>query len=280
MLSLDKFSQEVASRIMDFLDVDAEVSLKKIVKNNDTELTGLIIQPNSSNVAPTIYMEGFYDDYNGGYDMDEILRKIARVANSSMADAPFDVENITSLDKCRDRIVPRLVNTAMNENLLKSRPHKEMADLSITYCVLLDRNGEVSATVPVTYQLLEQWGITSEELHDLAIENQAYAEKSVIMSMQEVLKSIIGDDAAFINDADHDAPEIFILSNEHKINGAAAVLDRRFMDRVIERVGENFYILPSSVHEVLVVPDRDGVGKDVLESMVKEVNGSTVSTEE
>ena len=280
MLTLDQFSQEVASRITGMLDADVEVSLKKIVKNNDITLTGLIIQPRNSNIAPTIYMEGYYDDYKGLYNMDEILTRIVKVANENMADMPFDVESITSLEKCRDWIVPRLINTEMNRNLLDSRPHKEIADLSITYAILLDRHGEVTAAVPVTYQLMEQWGISCDELYELAIENQVNAEKSVIMSMKEVLKGLMSEDTGINNDIEGDTPEIYILSNETKVNGAAAVLDKRFMDDVIDRVGERFYILPSSIHEVLVVPDKGGVEKDMLESMVREVNGSTVSTEE
>lgn len=280
MLSIEKFSQEVARRIPELLDVEAEADIKKITKNNNQEWTALVVQPTGSNIAPTIYLESYYEDYLGGYDMDEIIEKIANVAKNSMVGVPFDVASITEFDRCRERIVPRLVNTAMNEDLLESRPHRNVEDLSVTYCVLLDNDGDVTASVPVTYQLIDTWGLNPDDLYDLAIENQRSAEKSVFVSMKDVLKGMVGDELDDIDSINSDVPQIYILSNENKINGAAAVLDNSIMSRVIDQIGERFYIIPSSVHEVLVVPDGDGIGKDALESMVREVNGSTVSIEE
>ncbi len=283
MLSIEKFSQEVARRIPELLDTETEAVIKKIMKNNGQELTGLVIQAAGSNLAPTIYLENYYEEYLGGYDIEEITDRIAQVASSSMVSAPFDVESITSLDRCRDKIVPRLVNTNMNQHLLESRPHRNVEDLSITYCVLLDNVGDAAATVPVTYQLMDTWGLDADDLYDLAIENQLRAEKSVFISMKDVLKGLVDEesDAVDVMDStDNDVPQIYILSNENKLNGAAAILDSTIMNRVIDQIGERFYIIPSSIHEVLVVPDRGGIKKDDLESMVREVNGSTVSIEE
>ena len=283
MLSLDKFSQEVASRVTELLDVDAQADLKKIMKNNGHELTGLVVQTADSNIAPTIYLESYYEEYLAGFDMDEIMKKIAYVAGNSMVGVPFDVEIITSLDRCRDRIVPRLVNTSMNRHMLESRPHRNVEDLSVTYCVLLDNDGDAAASVPVTYQLMDAWGLNADDLYDLALENQRIAEKSVFLSMKDVLKGFVSEESDTVDvmdGMDNDAPQIYILSNESKLNGAAAILDSTVMSRVIDQIGKRFYILPSSVHEVLIVPDMDGIRKDALESMVKEVNSSVVSIED
>lgn len=280
MLSLDKFAQEVALKIPELLDAQTEATVNKIMKNNDSEWTAVVVKSAESNLSPTIYLNSYYNEYLEGCSIDEIIEIIAKTARNSMVNVPIDVEGITSLDRCRERIVPRLVNTNMNQVLLESRPHRDVEDLSVTYCVLLDNAGDVAATVPVTYQLMDTWGISSDELYKLAIENQEKTERSVFVSMKDVLKGMMSDELDDIDSINSEAPQIYVLSNESKIGGAAAVLDNKMMSRVIDLIGENFYIIPSSIHEVLVVPDRGGIEKDDLESMVKEVNSSTVSKEE
>ena len=59
-------------------------------------------------------------------------------------------------------------------------------------------------------------------------------------------------------------PYIYLITNESKMYGASGICYKGVLDDVFEDVGrENFYILPTSVHEVLVVPESKADIKDL-----------------
>ena len=73
---------------------------------------------------------------------------------------------------------------------------------------------------------------------------------------------------------------MYILTNIYKVNGASMLLDSDMMQKVMEEVGSDFFILPSSIHEVLIVPADSGMKSSDLETMVREVNDTEVSDTE
>jgi len=198
----------------------------------------------------------------------------------------FDVSKITDFNLAKDHIAARVVGMEDNADLLDQRPHAEMDDLAVTYCVMLGEG------VPVTNQLMETWGVTQEELHDLAKANQDELTPSTFKSMNEVMAEMmipqIMDDMGLDREAAQEMVEsmmppedkMFVLSNEQKLNGAAALLDDKMMDQIAEKVGGDFYILPSSIHEVLIVPADAGIDLKDLEAMVQEVNETQVAPQD
>ena len=83
-----------------------------------------------------------------------------------------------------------------------------------------------------------------------------------------------------VNDMVPTDDKLFVLTNNQKLNGAAALLDEKMMEQIAERVGNDFYILPSSVHEVLIVPKEAGMDFKDLEAMVQEVNATQVAPQD
>ena len=80
-----------------------------------------------------------------------------------------------------------------------------------------------------------------------------------------------------------DIPEermMYVLSNKTGINGASIILDEEFMENVYKRIGKDFYILPSSIHEVLAVADDGYMDAKDMQMMVYEINRSQVSVED
>lgn len=282
-MQFNEFKNEIVAKIREYLPEtfkDAEVSLQVVQKNN-LELTGIVIRSIASNISPTIYLDSFYSQYESGEGMSEILQKIAEVRVNHEFEDNFDVECITNWDRCRERIIPRIVGIEGNEALLKERVHKIIADLAITYCVLLEgflEDGEM--TVPVTKQLMNSWGLMVDELHEAAINNMPSLVPSTFRSMAEVMRGMLA-----MSDEEYEMlpmssdEQMFVLTNELKLNGAAAILDTDLMLAIFEKIGE-FYILPSSIHEVLIVPMSSNMQVEDLRAMVKEVNDTQVSLED
>jgi len=282
--SFEEFKNEVVGKIREFLPesfASAEVSLQVVRKNNDLQLTGLTIRSTESNICPTIYLEKFYEEYESGTDMSEILERIAQVRMEHEVAEPFDVAQITDFEQIKGKLVPRLINAEMNSELLEARPHKLVADLAVTYCALLDQSFDGTASVAVTNELVKMWNTSVEELHKIAVANLAELLPSTFKGMTEVMSEMMGmsTEEMEMMGMSTDEEQMYVLSNSIKVNGASALLDTKMMEEIIEKVGD-FYILPSSIHETLVVPVKSGMDVESLEAMVREVNSTQLQPDE
>lgn len=282
--SFEEFKNEVVGKIREFLPesfASAEVSLQVVRKNNNLQLTGLTIRSTESNICPTIYLEKFYEEYESGTDMSEILERIAQVRMEHEVAEPFDVAQIKDFEQIKGKLVPRLINAEMNTELLEARPHKLVADLAVTYCALLDQSFDGTASVAVTNELVKMWNTSVEELHEIAVANLAELLPSTFKGMTEVMSEMMGmsTEEMEMMGMSTDEEQMYVLSNSIKVNGASALLDTKMMEEIIEKVGD-FYILPSSIHETLVVPVKSGMDVESLEAMVREVNSTQLQPDE
>ncbi len=291
-MKFDEFKDAVVGKIREYLPetfANADVRLQVVTKNNDLQLTGLTIKAVNSNIAPTIYLEQFFDAYEKGEDINVILQKIADMRISNEFQENFDVDEITDFNRCKGNIVPRLIGKNWNKELLQSRPHKEVADLAVTYCIMLgeDKNGTMS--VPVSNELMSSWNISVNELHDIAIANMEKITPPLFSSISDVIGNILLDNAEISREEKEQALSevsfkddvMFVLTNTQKVHGAAQILNRNVMGRIISQIEtKEFYILPSSIHEVLIIPSTPDMDVSMLESMVREVNQTQVSPEE
>ena len=295
-MNYDEFKQEVADRIKEFLPekyADAEVSIQSVVKNNDLKLDGLMVKLEDSNIAPNIYLNQFYEQYEDGRDMDDILAAIADVRTEHEMDHDFDISKLTDFDSVKDRISCKLINAEQNAEYLADKPHTMVDDLAVTYHIAIGKEESGTMSAPITNRLMEGYGATVEQLHQLALDNmdtltpasfKSMTETMVDMMLPDMMRSGMSEEEAreTIAQMIPSTPEekLYVLTNEDKLNGAAIVLNDKVMDEISEKLGQDFYILPSSVHEVLVVPKDPNADLSTLESMVQEVNATQVRPEE
>lgn len=274
-MNFEEFKNAVMNSIKNWLPDtfgSSEVSVSVVTKNNDVKLTGLLIKKVGSAMAPMIYLESFYKEYEGGKGMEQILQKIAKVRMDHDDTDLVDMNMVSELSGCQDKIMPRLIGGNWNKDILENRPHVMISDLAVTFVIDLGMHEEGSMTIPITNEMLKIWGASSEELYAIAIKNLEDSE-GVFVTMFEMLTGLIGD--AVPKDM---IPEesLYVLTNESKIHGASMLLNKKLMTKVIERVGKDFYIVPSSVHEVLIVPRNDKMRISDLDYLVRDINESQV----
>ena len=278
-MRFDEFANVVVEKIREYLPeafAEASVELKTVIKNNDLKLTGITIRREESNICPTIYLEQYFKAYEAGEEMDKILEDIADVRVKTDVKDSFDVDRITDFERVKEAVIPRLVNREQNSAVLEERPYSVIADLAVTYHIMLNLNKK-SASTPVTNDLMKVWGIETGELHELAVRNMTRLTPGTFRGMSVVMNAMSGGKTNVLDPEDE---MLFVLSNEEGWYGAAAVLDDKIMKSVVERVGEEFYVLPSSVHELLVVPLNMGMDVGQLKEMVTSINASEVALEE
>ena len=295
-MDYQEFKEEVKENIKSFLPeefADCEVRINEILKNNDTKLDGLTVSSPDTNITPNIYLNRYFEEYENGKDMEDIMTEIAEIRMKHELDMPVDVSRIYMYDEIKDQIVPRLVNAEMNEELLKNRPHTNMSELAVVYAVMVESNDKGIASVPITNDMLNQYGVSTEEIHSVAVENMQNQTPSTLLYMPDILKehavaefmvqmSMDRESAEdFFNQMMQDAPlKMYVLSNEQSINGATNVLDEKIMEQATEQLGENFFILPSSTHECILIPYDENIEVSELQSMVQEVNATQVAPQE
>lgn len=184
----------------------------------------------------------------------------------------------------KDKLVMEVVSIEANEELLQTIPHKEMEDMAVVYRFVIESNEDGRMTILATNQLLESMGITAEQLHKDAMENAPELKPVVIRGMSEVIAELMGmspDDLAEMGmPTDPMNEKMYVATVSDNIHGAGVLAYQDFMEQAAERAGGDFFILPSSVHELLIVPDDGSMKLEELQAMVREVNATQVAPEE
>ena len=184
-----------------------------------------------------------------------------------------------SFDEIKDSVICKLVNTENNQDILKDRPNEQMEDISATFAMLVgEREGE-RLTLPITNEIMIDMGVDIETLKETAQNNMANQDYS-FKSMREVLLDSMFPDGVPENDPMVDMllpPEdpnmaMYVLSNNGNIYGAAEIMNQKAMDEIADKLGGDFIVLPSSVHETIVLPYKEDMEPAMLESMVQEIN--------
>ena len=289
------FVEQVKDQIQDFLPekfADATISVHQVVKNNDCVLDGLTIRTEESNISPTVYLNPYFEQIQDGAEMDDVLGQIAATYQAHYIDQDMDVSAVTDFDNVKDKIVCKLINEEANRQFLEDKPYTKVEDLAVVYQILMDKNAEGTATITITDNLMDRYGIILEDLHEQALLNMDVLQSYSFKGMSETIIEMMAGDIARDNDMDisearemasqmiPDVPDtMFVLTNDTKVNGAAAILNDDTRQEIADKVGD-FYVLPSSVHETLIIPKDAGMELRDLEQMVQEVNQTQVAPQE
>lgn len=180
----------------------------------------------------------------------------------------------------KEKLAMEVVSAEANKDLLETVPHKNMEDMAVVYRFVLSSDDDGRASILVTNQIIESMGVTPEQLHADALENAPHIKPAEIRGMSEVMAELVGPEQAEmmgIVPMDPKDEQMFVATVPDKVHGAGVLAYQDFMDQAAERVGGDFFILPSSIHEVLIVPDNGQMDLKTLEDMVKDVNATQVA---
>ncbi len=246
---------------------------------------GVVITPDGSNIGVTLNISALYEAYEDGAPMNEIVDKATQMAIKGIENQPaVDVAALTDYSQMKDKLVMEVVSAEANADMLQNIPHQNLEDMAVVYRFLLDSNKEGSATILVTNNLIETMGVTPEQLHADAVENAPKLRPAEITGMSEVMVQMMGREQAEmmgIFPVDPADEQMYVASVSDKNHGAGILAYQDFMEQASERLGgQSYFVLPSSLHEVLLVPDNGNMSLSDLEAMVKEVNATQVAPQD
>lgn len=276
-MTYSEFKDTIVSRIKEYLPKkysDAMVSFNPVLKNNGLILDALHIRLKDSNVTPNIYLNHFYEQFKDGRSLEDILLEIARMQIENEDISDIDIAAFTDFKNAAHRIKAKLINAAQNADYLSNKPHTIVAkDLVAVYYIEFASCESGTMSAVITKPILDAYGITVGELHQIALNNMS--DDAFFTGMGDLLSEF-----GLPEHADHLEETMFVLSNTSRMNGAAMVLNNKAMDSVIDRIGKDFYALPSSIHEWILVPKRLDISVPELAKMVREINETNVAPHE
>lgn len=275
------YVKKMREQVQEHLGKDYEVQIITTQKLNGTEKTGLSISRmlEPPQVVPVLYLEECFERYlqDGGFT--ECVEEICEVYKSQKENEEKimeNVENMKSWEGIKNRIYPMLVSAKENEELKEKYLCKEYLDFLVFYMVRITDVG--FGSIKITKQMAKSWKVSGDKIHRQAVENlktDGYRVRSLNSVVQENLSEITED----IEEEIEESEGIYVLTNQIKYLGAAGILlCAEMFQGIVGR--KNFYILPSSIHELILVVDNSEYTMDSLSAMVKEVNERQVTDDE
>ena len=292
-MNFNEFVNEVKGNIKLFLPKDyenAEVSTMECHKLNRA-YTGLMVRKEGELLTPTINLNQLYEAYKTqpSVTMETVCRKIADI----VLEAPIqvDLKAILNYENVKDKLFIRVSSAEANKDMLANVPHQLKEDLAITYHVAVSMDEEGLSSMLIKNDLLKQYGITAEQLHEDAMKSSPRIMAPEVSSMGAIMEELVEKDLFMMSPEEREMlqesiresaqmPTFFVVTNQQRIDGAGALFYPEVMDNLGELLGQDYFILPSSIHQMLVLPDNGEVSADELRMMVTEVNATQVAPAE
>ena len=284
-MDYETFKQEFAEDIKEKLSQkgygEVETSFHNIEKTNQN-YEAISVVPAGGNIGVNYNIENAFASYEHSGDYEGVLASATGAIASGLDQVPVvNVNALMNYEIMKEKLSVEVISAEVNEELLAKVPHDRIEDLAVVYRFIMESNEDGRASILVNNDLIERMGVTHEQLRADALENSPEIRPVVIQGMNEVMKEMMGPEAYEMFGIPDDTEEMmFIATVPDKNSGAGVLAYQDFMDQAAEKIGGDFFILPSSIHEILLVPDDGQKEADELKAMVMDVNATQVSPEE
>ena len=270
-----EFKEGLKNLVQEKSDSDMKVEIVQIIKNNQTKSENLTYIDPNYNLFPSIQLKELYQEYQVygmGWCVEEavsVLKNVKRIHEDQL---------MGSWESAKGRIVVELVKEAWNRELLEKLPYRAFLDLAVIYRLKMWECKSGDAVQTVTNKMMEHWKITEEELYEAALANLQKEEFEIIGGYQAVQDMI--EELIDVKEESEFHEWMYIFTNRSRIKGAAAMLRTDLLDRFAKAQESDLIILPSSVHEVILLPAMDDEDAAELRRIVQDINEKEVQEEE
>lgn len=310
-MNFSEFMKEIKQMVKEYLGEDIKVEEKTVLKNNGVRLTGIIIMEGETNCIPNIYLNGYYEQFKEGRCLRDIVYEISKYYEQHKVSKRINMDCFSDFEKIKQSICFRLVNLEKNKELLEQIPHIPYLDMAVIFHCVIQNEYIGSGSILIRNEHLEKWQVNTEMIWKLAFLNTKELFKGEIMPMEDVICSMIKrrmiveiersiklqmDSEMKVTEemvepiakellcniySEAKGPKMYVVSNSERNFGAAAILYDSFLADFAKEIDSDFYILPSSIHEVILIPvEHEENEVERLKSMVYEVNHTELSEEE
>lgn len=280
---LDDLSSELDSEGLDYT-----LERTHVCKLQSQSYDGIVFKANNNNIGITFNIDRMYEEYSTSDEQDEMYnhslnQMVEQAVDHAKGTVEININNLVDYQYAKDRLYIDLVGIEGNEEMLKTIPHRKVEDLAIVYRLFVDRDGDGIKSTLVTNNLFNEYEIDEETLHNDALKSAQKIFPLKLSGMSEVMEELTGAPREMFL---QDGKEMqYIVSNEDRYRGAGTIFYpdtfKQISDYISPSEPQNFYVLPSSIHEVIVVPDSDDqLSVERMNSIVQSINNEQVAVED
>lgn len=276
MMTYQDFITRVEKNIMSYLPDSARMSveIREVCKNNGIVLQGLTIKCEDTNITPIIYLEQYYEELSQGGVFSEIMSEIAATyENHKNGILPgFSLEELDD-----GKIFGELVNTERNMHFLRDVPSIPVfgGEYSVIFKYQVNANG-INGSISITDDIANIKGLTVDELYRLALTNKGEQYTPRLDTIGSVLSGMLG-----MNSSESiDIPGIYVLTNKTTFKGAFMILRPETQELLRDSFDGDLIVIPSSIHELLLMSYPENFDANCINSMIQEVNRTAVAPQE
>lgn len=288
-LSFNEFTKELTEELYKKLDEGTLIKLHETSKNNGLTYYGLIILKKDCNISPNIRLEGLYESYKESVSsIEEIAHEIVEIFDKEQEEKNMDLNMFTDFERAKERIFFKVINYEENRKRLEKLPHIRFLDLALTFYYGVDQGeNPVNASIQIEKSHLGLWGIDEGNLYDLAMKNTVEKMPFCCRTIFDIILNILEEDrikpdkkAAERFKGSSDEVTMYVLTNDKNYFGAAALYYPGALREIANKLQSDLVVLPSSIHEVILLPAKSLKDYDELNEMIEDINENHVAGEE
>lgn len=274
-MEYSNFFDTVCKEVQELLGDSYSVKKESVLKNNSQRLDSIVVTSGDDEVAPSIYIQKYYDQYLQGDSINSISNELVdfytrhKVGKNNVVP---QIYNISDYEKIKDRIIVKMINKGMNEELLRNCPNIEYLDFALTFHYILDMDDSTNASVRISNELFEHWKIDFKTLSEQALDNTVRLCPVKVGLLSEMLNKLSVEFLSELEDVRDCLPQMFVVTNTCGSYGATCILYNGLLEGIAKSLDSDLVLLPSSVHEMLIFPLNDEKELEKYLVMVEEVN--------
>jgi hypothetical protein len=279
-MKLEEFVEVIVKNVSEALGEEYSVTSRKALKNNSVELDCLVVSQDKCNIAPNIYLNGFYMDYQNGKSIEDLTDSIIAVFRNCEEHLKDKECSFLDRENAAERVVLRLINYAKNRRILEKCPHERIKDLAVVYHYIVSNDAkEGIATVRIEYENMGFFNLDMDTIRQNALKNTERLFPPTFEKLEHILRGFLERRFGmkeFYEPNVLDAIPMYVLTSSAGVNGASCILYKGILERIRKSLNSDFYIIPSSINEVLIVPDSQNMDREQLNEMLRSVNREEV----
>lgn len=274
--------KELYYNIKKELGQEYDIQIKTVVKNNNKKLTGFMIWKSDEQVATVIYVDSLLSkpDFDLSQTVDEIVSLIRQ------NDIPSINEHmLMDFNALKGRLRMKLINYEANKSLLEDVPYVKYLDLAVVFYLLIEERNEEQMIALIQNKHAEAWKMKKEQLYEIALRNMIEKLPPCLESLKDIIRDFAKDaqidmHVDILGNLSEGGMDMFILTNGNRLSGSVVILYSSELEKMADEFNCNIIIFPSSIHELILVKEEEGMDYAELSKMVRLINNQDVSQED
>lgn len=278
-MTYKEFTERICQMVTERVTDGMEVMITHALKNNKNQTDNLTIMRKEDNFAPAVCLNTCYEQYQSGTSIDRIVEQILACFHNENRYGVFDISWYTDFEKVKGQIACKLINYKKNRYILTQVPHRRFLNLAIVFFYKFEHPLIGNASILIQNAHMELWNTDLWTLQSTAEDNTLRLLPYRFLEIEEVVPQI--KESGIAPDFEvQNGMKLYILTNTEQFFGAVNIIYESVLERIYQKLGCNFFVLPSSIHECMILPVESRFSAEHLKEMVQEINDEYVDESE